>query len=272
MVGPTQGCTADSCSHGGGSRDLRIAGGVVLYDVHVAAQCVGSSAKGAGLSDWTADDRCVGCWTEVTTMECWLLSSGHRACETCADAVAFELRREECEPALRCLGCARSSCAGRCVSVLTGRHAAQRVQASLLVLQQSHDRRRCGSCCEWLRSCNQLMSRFVGTARGVEARFGCRLVHACLLELHSTPRPTCEALLPVSVRTVAPSLARVTLEWAHKDWNLRGLADTPFGQWAFTCLRPEAGSYRLAEELDGHLPVFSGWLGLSQCGVDKGVR
>ena len=253
VVGLTWRCKADGCSRGGGSRALRVADGAVLCDVHLAEQCVGSSAKGARLSDWPADGRCVGCWTEVTTMECWLLSSGHRACATCAAAVASELQREECEPAPWCLGCAellrrplrfgldgRARCTTCSCQLVSATTIAQRTAVRLVLL--------------WLRSCNQLMSRFVGTARGVETRLGCRLVRASLLKLHNALRPTCEAFLPVSVQTVAPSLARVTLELAHEDWNLRGLADTPFGQWAFTCLRPEALSYRLPEELDGSPP------------------
>ena len=51
-------------------------------------------------------------------------------------------------------------------------------------------------------------------------------MHACLRALRSAPRPTREALLLVSVRTVASVLAKVTLDWAHTDWNLCGLAAT----------------------------------------------
>ena len=76
-------------------------------------------------------------------------------------------------------------------------------------------------------------------------RLGCWPVHACLRALHSAPRPTREALLLVSVRTVASVLAKVTLDWAHMDWNLRGLANTPFGQWAFACLSLSAWDCRL---------------------------
>ena len=89
-------------------------------------------------------------------------------------------------------------------------------------------------------------------------------MHACLHALHGAPRPTREALLPVSMRMVATALAKVTLDWAHTDWNLRGLADTPFGQWAFACLSPSAWDCQLAVELDRSPPRVDA----SQCSVD----
>ena len=68
----------------------------------------------------------------------------------------------------------------------------------------------------------------------------------------------------MSVRAVAPALAKATLDWAHTDWNLRGLADTPFGQWAFACLSPSAWDCRLAVELDRSPPRADA----SQCSAD----
>ena len=101
----------------------------------------------------------------------------------------------------------------------------------------------------WLRSCNRLMARFMGTTRGVELKLGCRLVQACLCALHGREREAREALFPVSMRAVAPALAEATLEWAHHDWNLRGLAGTPFGQWALAWLSSDVGRH-VAEERD----------------------
>ena len=142
------------------------------------SKCVRSSLKGAGLSDWSAEGRCVGYWNPVTIDECWLLSSGHRACATCAADVKDELMCVESEPTLRCLGCAKllprplhfsldgrarcSACSRQLVGAMT---IARRTVVRLVLL--------------WLHSCGQLMHRFVSTAQGAETRLGCRLVHAC---------------------------------------------------------------------------------------------
>ena len=180
VVGPLNVCTVAGCTRASVSRVLRGGAGVVLCASHVAEQCIGSSVKKAALSDWSAEGRCVGRWSPVTTDECWLLSSGHRACGTCAADIKDELLRVESEPTLRCLGCAEllqrplhfgldgqarcPACSRQLVSAVT---IARRMVAPLVLL--------------WLRSCSQLMHRFVGTARGAETGLGCRLVHASLL-------------------------------------------------------------------------------------------
>ena len=95
VVGPLNVCTVAGCTRASVSRVLRGGAGVVLCASHVAEQCIGSSVKKAALSDWSAEGRCVGRWSPVTTDECWLLSSGHRACGTCAADIKDELLRVE---------------------------------------------------------------------------------------------------------------------------------------------------------------------------------
>ena len=69
-----------------------------------------------------------------------------------------------------------------------------------------------------------------GWLGSVQLLLGRRLVLAGLQALFQEPRAVREAILPVSLRAVA---AKITIDWAHKDWNLRGLLDTSFGQWVF---------------------------------------
>ena len=76
-MGPPNMCTVASCTHASGSQVLRGGAGFVLCAMHVANQYAGSSSRSAGLSDWSADGRCDGCWSLVTVAECWVLSSGH---------------------------------------------------------------------------------------------------------------------------------------------------------------------------------------------------
>ena len=70
-------CGVPGCTSVCGQRALRGGSALILCDVHLAGQCVGGSLAGTA---WSADGRCVGCWSEVAAADSWLLSSGHRTC------------------------------------------------------------------------------------------------------------------------------------------------------------------------------------------------
>ena len=178
-------CAAPGCGNVSGRCALRGGSFVGLCDAHLAEQCVGSSFEGAS---WSADGRCVGCWSIVDAPDSWLLNSGHCMCRGCTAAVAVELRRVVDDPALHCLACdcllqrplhlgldgrARClDCRKRLVSATT---SARRTVLRLVLL--------------WLKACSRSYPRIVGAARGVYLPLGRQLVLASLQALSPSPQP-----------------------------------------------------------------------------------
>ena len=181
-------------------RALRGGSFVGLCDAHLPEQRVGGSTEGVS---WSADGRCIGCWSVVDAPDSWLLSSGHCTCQGCAAAVAAELRRVVDDPALHCLACdcllqrplhlgldgrARCpDCRKRLVSATT---SARRTVLRLVQL--------------WLKACSRSCPRIVGAAWGVYLPLGRQLVLAGLQALSPTPQPAREAIMPVSLAMVGP--------------------------------------------------------------------
>lgn len=198
-----------------------------LCDAHLARQCISGSFEGA---TWSADGRCVSCWSEVDASDSWLLGSGHRVCQSCATTVAAELRRVEDNPALRCLACdcllqrplhlgldGRARCPGCRKRLVSATTLTRRTVLRLILL--------------WLKACSRLCPRIVGAARGVYLPLGRRLVLAGLQALSPSPQPAREAILLVSLAAVGPVFGRATFDWLHEVWNERGWLSEDLGRW-----------------------------------------
>ena len=100
-AGPPALCRVHGCARSACLTRLRVGTAAVCAD-HLWECRVG--VKAAPLST----GFCVGCLTPVDGVEAWVLSSGHRACATCAETEGRILSTPLEDPVSSCLSCSRA--------------------------------------------------------------------------------------------------------------------------------------------------------------------